>query len=239
MKKLILNLHLCVGLIAALFLISLSLSGAIIAFEGELNRTFHPELTNVKPIGQPLNWDVFRARVEEQSPGWKLIRSYFPDQPNRSAYVRLRSVATRRIRFIYVNHYTGAILGSTEDGSNWIIKIHDLHVNLLTGKVGNRIVTWSTFGLLILSLSGRLMVAAQGVSIPAGRVIATLQSRLALQRRLLVVSRNVRLRHLWLGSAISDRQASRSSEYSLGGEEHARARHIDRRHAGDRSRSAS
>jgi uncharacterized iron-regulated membrane protein len=154
LKKLILILHLCVGLMAALFLISLSLSGAIIAFEGELNRTFHPELTNVKPIGQPLNWDVFRARLEEQSPGWKLIRFYFPDQPDRSTYVRLRSVATHRIRHIYVNQYTGAVLGSTEDGSNWIIKIHDLHVNLLTGKVGNRIVTLSTFGLLLLSLSG-------------------------------------------------------------------------------------
>ncbi|HEV2484729.1 MAG TPA: PepSY-associated TM helix domain-containing protein [Terracidiphilus sp.] len=154
MKKLIINLHLYVGLVAALFLVMLSVSGAIIAFEDELNRAFHPELTNVKPMSQPLNWDVFRARVEMQSPGWKVIRFYFPDRPDRSTYIRLRSIATHRIRHIYVNQYTGAVLGSTEDGSNWIIKVHDLHVNLLTGKVGNRAVTWSTCGLLVLSLSG-------------------------------------------------------------------------------------
>jgi uncharacterized iron-regulated membrane protein len=154
MKKLIVNVHLYAGLIAALFLILLSVSGAIIAFEGELNHLFHPQLTNVTPTGQPLNWDAFRARVEEQSPGWKLIRFYFPDRPDRSTYVRLRNTFTHKIRHVYVNQYTGALLGSTEDGSNWLLKVHDLHVNLLSGKVGNQIVTWSTLCLLLLSLSG-------------------------------------------------------------------------------------
>lgn len=154
MKKFVLALHLYIGLVAAFFLLTISLSGAVIGFEGELNRTFHPKLTQVQMIGSPLNWDDFRTRVEQQSPGWKLIRFYFPDEPDRSTYVRLRNIKTKKIRHVYVNQYTGAILGSTEDGSNWIIKVHDLHVNFLSGKVGNRIVTWSTFGLLLLSLSG-------------------------------------------------------------------------------------
>jgi uncharacterized iron-regulated membrane protein len=92
--------------------------------------------------------------VEEQSPGWKLIRFYFPEQPDRSTYVRLRNTTTHKIRHVYADQYTGNVLGSTEDGSNWIIKVHDLHVNFLSGKVGNQIVTWSTLGLLVLSLSG-------------------------------------------------------------------------------------
>lgn len=154
MKKLLLNLHLYVGLAAAFFLICISVSGAIIAFEPELNHVFHPQLTDVTPTGQPLNWDVFRTRVEQQSPGWKLIRFYFPDQPDRSTYVRLRNITTHKIHHVYVNQYTGMVLGSTEDGSNWILKVHDLHVNFLAGKIGNQIVTWSTVGLLILSISG-------------------------------------------------------------------------------------
>ena len=157
MKKLLFTLHLYVGLTAAFFLICISLSGAMIAFEPELNRAFHPELTNVTPVAQPLNWDEFRTRVEQQSPGWKLIRFYFPDQPNWSTYVRLRNVATHKIRHVYVDQYTGKVLGSTEDGSNWIIKVHDLHVNFLSGKIGNQIVTWSTVGLLVLSLSGIIL----------------------------------------------------------------------------------
>jgi uncharacterized iron-regulated membrane protein len=154
MKRLILALHRYVGLTAAFFLISMSISGAIISFENELNRKFHPNLTNVTPAAQPLNWDVFRLRVEQQSPGWKLVRIYFPDQPDRSTYVRLRSTTTHKIHHVYVNQYIGAVLVSTEEGSNWILKVHDLHVNFLSGKVGNQIVTWSTCGLLLLSMSG-------------------------------------------------------------------------------------
>jgi len=157
MKRLTLNLHLYVGLVAAFFLILLSISGAIITFENQLNRAFHPQLTNVTPEGLPLDWDSVRDRVEQQAPDWKLIRFYFPDRPDRSTYVRLRSSKTHSIRHVYVNQYTGAILGSTEDGSNWILKVHDLHVNLMSGKIGNRIVAWSTFGLLLLSLSGMVL----------------------------------------------------------------------------------
>jgi uncharacterized iron-regulated membrane protein len=157
MKKLLLYLHLYTGLLAALFLICISVSGAVIAFEPELNRAFHPELTKVIPIGPPLNWDVFKARVEQQSPGWTLIRFYFPDRPDQSTYVRLRNTSTHKIHHVYVNQFTGVILGSTEDGSNWILKIHDLHVNFLSGKFGNQIVTWSTVCLLVLSLSGIIL----------------------------------------------------------------------------------
>jgi len=157
MKKLILNLHLFVGLAGAFFLIGISVSGALIAFEPELNHVFHRDLTDVTPAGSAMNLDDFRVRVEQQTPGWKLIRFYFPERPDRSLYVRLRNVTNHKIRHVYVDQYTGAVLGSTEDGSNWIIKVHDLHVNFLSGKVGNQIVTWSTAGLLILSVSGILL----------------------------------------------------------------------------------
>jgi uncharacterized iron-regulated membrane protein len=157
MKKLLLTLHLYIGLTAAFFLICVSLSGAIIAFEPELNHLFHPQLTEVAPTSPQLNWDDFRASVEKQTPGWKLIRFYFSDRPDRSTYVRLRNVTTHKIRHVYVNQYTGQVLGSTEDGSNWILKVHDLHVNFLSGKVGNQIVMWSTVCLLLLSLTGILL----------------------------------------------------------------------------------
>lgn len=154
MRKWLLYIHLYVGLVAAFFLICISISGAVIAFEPELNRAFHPELTKVAPAGQALNWDDFRTKVDAQSPGWKLIRFYFPEQPDQATYVRLRNGSTHKVRHVYVNQYTGTVLGSTEDGSNWIIKVHDLHVNFLSGKVGNQIVTWSTVGLLLLSITG-------------------------------------------------------------------------------------
>ncbi len=154
MKRLLLLMHLYLGLTSALFLIAISLSGAVIAFEPELNRLAHPNLTTVEPAGGPVDWDRTRALVERQAPGWKVIRFYFPARPGDSTYLRLRSTATHRIRHIYANQYTGKILGSTEDGSNWIIKVHDLHVNLLSGKIGNMLVTAATLMLGVLSITG-------------------------------------------------------------------------------------
>lgn len=161
MKRLIFNLHLIIGLFSAIILLALSLSGTVIAFEPELNRIMHPELTNVTVTGPRLNWDVVKQRVEEQAPGWKLIRFYFPDAPNYSTGVRLRSVKTHRIRQIYVNQYTGQILGSTEDGPDLLIRIHDLHVNFLTGNTtghpGNIAVIAGTWSLLVLSITGLIL----------------------------------------------------------------------------------
>ena len=154
MKKLLLYLHLWIGLAAALFLIVVSISGAVIAFEPELNRAFHPELTRVTPTSKALDWDTLRARVEAQTPKWKVIRFYFPERPDLSTYLRLRNASTHKIRHIYANQYTGEVLGSTEDGSDWILKVHDLHVNFLSGKIGNQVVTWSTGALLLLSVTG-------------------------------------------------------------------------------------
>ncbi len=157
MKKLFLLAHLYLGLAEALFLLAISLSGAAIAFEPELNRLAHPQLTTVHPTGTVVNWDNVRSKVEEQLPGWKVIRFYFPDDPNESTYLRLRSVANHHIRHIYVNQYTGQVLGSTEDGSNWILKVHDLHVNFLSGKLGNAIVTIACYNLAALSITGMLI----------------------------------------------------------------------------------
>ena len=157
MKRLLLLTHLYLGLFSALFLIAISLSGAVIAFEPELNQLVHPQLTTVDPVTGPIDWDQTRALVEREAPGWKVIRFYFPARPQDSTYLRLRSTATHRIRHVYVNQYTGQILGSTEDGSNWIIKVHDLHVNLLSGKVGNTLVTAATLMLGALSITGMVL----------------------------------------------------------------------------------
>lgn len=147
-----------VGLAAAVFLVLLSLSGTIIAFEPELNRTLHPELTKVTVAGPVMDWDVVKASVEQQLPGWKLTRFYFPDRPEWSTYSRIRNTKTKAVRQIYVDQYTGKVLGSTEDGPDLLIRIHDLHVNLLTGKTkskpGSLVVMAATWALLFLSISG-------------------------------------------------------------------------------------
>lgn len=157
MKKAILNIHLYIGLVAALFLILLSVSGSVIAFENEINRHLNPHMLTVRPERQRLSWDVLRSRIEQQEPGWKLIRLYLPQRPQDSLYVRLRSVNNRSIKHFYVNQYTGEVLGSTDDGNRFTWIMHDVHVKLVTFPDGNQIVVIATICLLVLSVSGLIL----------------------------------------------------------------------------------
>ena len=172
MKKLLLYLHLYIGLMAALFLIAISVSGAIIAFEPELNRAFHPELTNVTPVGAPLNWDAFRARVEQQTPGWKLIRFYFPERPDLSTYVRLRNATTHKIRHVYVNQYrlAGAEAGNggrqqlDPEGTRSARKL-----SLRQGRQPDRDVEHGGSAVAVADRDRAVVAAASGLSAFIGR----------------------------------------------------------------------
>jgi uncharacterized iron-regulated membrane protein len=157
MRDLLLKLHLYIGLAASVFLILLGISGAVIAFEDDLNRTLNPEMLRVQPSGERLSWDAIQERVEQQEPGWKVVRYYFPQHATDSLYIRLRSLHTKQIKHMYVNQYTGAVLGDAGVGNRFTLFMHDLHVNLARGKAGSKIVVVSTVALLLLSITGILL----------------------------------------------------------------------------------
>ncbi len=157
MKDLLLKVHLWLGIGACLFLVLLSVSGAVIAFEDDLNRTLNAPMLTVKPAGEHLSWDVLRQGIEQQQPGWKVVRYYFPQTPEQSLYLRLRSVRGNKIRQIYANQYTGAVLGDAAVGNRFTLFMHELHVNLASGIWGSRIVVASTSILLLLAISGIIL----------------------------------------------------------------------------------
>ncbi|MDQ2948025.1 MAG: PepSY domain-containing protein [Acidobacteriota bacterium] len=155
MKKLLLNLHFYIGLAACAFLAILGFTGAVLAFENEFNREINPRLLKVQPRGPVLSWEVVRQKVQLQEPAWRIQRIYMPANDDDSTYVRLVSRANGRTTDeIYVDQYSGEVLGQKLQGNQLIWKIHDLHVTLTAGNIGSRFVAWSAAGLLCLSLSG-------------------------------------------------------------------------------------
>jgi uncharacterized iron-regulated membrane protein len=154
MRKLLLRTHLYVGVAACLFLVILGLTGAVIAFENELNRSINPWLLRVQPRSTQLAWETIRRTVEQQQPQWRVQRIYMPATDSDSTYVRLVSRADGKTREIYVDQYTGETLGRKELANQLIWKIHDIHVTLSMGNAGGRLVVAASIGLLALSLSG-------------------------------------------------------------------------------------
>jgi uncharacterized iron-regulated membrane protein len=54
-RTLILTVHLFIALIAGAFMVILGVTGSIMEFEPELDRSLHPELSNIMPGRQALS----------------------------------------------------------------------------------------------------------------------------------------------------------------------------------------
>ena len=154
MKRTFLFAHRLTGLCAAAFLIALGLIGSVIAFENDRNPTLNPQILRVTPRGQPLAWEVIRRGVEAQEQQWRVQRIYTPAAESDPTYVRLISRSSAVTREIYVDQYSGRILGRKELANQLIWKIHELHINLGAGVAESQFVFGASIALLLLAVSG-------------------------------------------------------------------------------------
>jgi len=70
-RKVILNLHLCAGLIAAVFLLLLGLSGSVLVFENQIDRAINGKLSWVPPDSHNLSLADLKASLERGYPGYR------------------------------------------------------------------------------------------------------------------------------------------------------------------------
>ena len=155
MRRLIFNLHLYVGLAAAAFLVVAGVTGSFLAFENDYDRWLHPSLWSVTAATAPLPEqklvDAVAAQFAPQDSAVRVeqIALYGP----RTAQVFVLSTGRR----IFVNPYSGEILGMRDRPSRvemFVVGVHQLHVQLLAGNAGRRIVDIATMTILFLVPTG-------------------------------------------------------------------------------------
>ena len=150
-RRLVFNLHLYIALAAAAFVIVLGMTGAIMAFETELDRLFHSKLAYVAPQGPTLTLEELGAAVSRAFPGEPIVGYGLATSPDLSSQV------ARRGRQVYVNQHTGEILGVRPGGMDWLGRIHQLHLRLLLrtpADPGKKIMSWAGVAIVFLALSG-------------------------------------------------------------------------------------
>lgn len=148
MRRVILNLHLLVALSAGTFMVILGVTGSIIEFEPELDRLFHPHLSFVIPGSRILSLSEMGDAVSQRF-GRESVVAYLPSLSPGLSY---QVVLPRGI--VYVNQYTGEILGLRERGQTFLGFMRALHVRLAIGKVGRNIVRWSGAAMVFSLVSG-------------------------------------------------------------------------------------
>src|SRR5689334_15821455 len=149
MRRVVLQLHLVVALAAGVFLAVFGITGSIMAFEPELDHLLHARMAYVTPRGAPKTLAELGAAAA--APGERVTGYLMSVAPNLSWQVLLRG------RVVFVDQYTGAVLGARSPGPDLLARIHQLHLRLLIqnrGDTGKAIMTWAGAALLLLLLSG-------------------------------------------------------------------------------------
>jgi len=151
MRKILFTLHLYLALIVGIFVAILGITGGIMAFEPEIDHLLHAKLNYVTPQSRALSLAELGDAVSKAFPGERIGGFSLSSSPNLSAQVALRK------GLVYVNPYTGEILGMREGGMDFLAYVHQLHLRLLIrnrADSGKTIVSWVGVAMLYLLLSG-------------------------------------------------------------------------------------
>ena len=161
LRKVILKVHLYLGLTAALFLTVLGVTGSIMAFEGDIDHWVHPHDWYVAPRNQRLSEAGLISEVERRVSPARVSMIQIAPQGNLAQGLQLsdRSLVT-------VNPYDGSIL-SRATGPNRTQKllgeIHQLHLRLAPQprgpwvKIGKQIISWAGLLLCLLVPTGLIL----------------------------------------------------------------------------------
>lgn len=154
MRNTLMVLHRWTALAVSLLLIGTAASGAVIVFEGAIDRATHPALWHATPIGPTLPIDTIVARVETKFPDSKVVALNPTPVPDRAWTMNAGPIT------VFVNPYTGEINGTRtqkEAQSTLSRRMHVFHVEFLAGKVGREIVGVLTAIALFLVVTGVIL----------------------------------------------------------------------------------
>src|SRR5262249_57721077 len=91
MRKLLLQLHLIVALVAGVFLTVFGVTGSIMAFEPELDHLLHARVAYVRPNGTPKTLAELGAAASAALGGQRPTGYLLPGAPNLSCQVLFRA----------------------------------------------------------------------------------------------------------------------------------------------------
>ncbi len=148
--------HFYAGLMVIPFMILLAVTGGAYLFKDELNRVFYARYLVVEPQAQaPLSPDDIKARALAVLPG--TATSYLPpNAADASAVVTIKGETGKQR--VYLNPYSGDVLGILQDGgaarSPIMLLIRKIHSLDYFGWIANRVIELVAGWSIVLVVSG-------------------------------------------------------------------------------------
>ena len=139
-------------MIAGAVLILIAGTGCILAFEGEIDRLLNRNLMTVSPGTRTLPLADLADQVRKSYPKARVASFALPMKPDQACVATIS-----RGRNVFVDPYTGKVLGDRTPGGSFVTKVRQLHAKLLLGYVGEQIVGYSSLVLVLISITGLIL----------------------------------------------------------------------------------
>lgn len=145
--------HFYAGLFVIPFMVILSITGIIYLFKPQLDVAMYHQQMFVQPADAVMSYTQQVAVVEQTYPDVKVIKFTPSVASNRSAEVTI-TTKDKQTLAIFVNPYTGKILGERDENNNLQAIARKIHGELMIGKLGDYLVELASCWGLVLLISG-------------------------------------------------------------------------------------
>lgn len=150
MKRIFGKIHLIIGFVAGIIFFIVATTGCLTSFEEEIRSSFYDDLFKVKKITRtPINIDEIRSLVIKSNPKDDIRGFRVWKDKQRSVEIFLD-----KRKSIFVDQYSGKVLGSLVKSDDFFGKVLRLHKNLFLDEVGEWVIRISALLFFIMIISG-------------------------------------------------------------------------------------
>jgi uncharacterized iron-regulated membrane protein len=145
--------HFAAGLLACPLVAIVALTGALYAFQPEIDRWANAEHLVVEPAGPRRSMDELVAIAK---PRCEIGSAWIPGPRDRSVTLYCRGTE----RGVFVDPYRGTVLGTTDHPSvttRFFTVVFELHWELMLGDRGRLVIEWATSWTILLLVSGVIL----------------------------------------------------------------------------------
>jgi uncharacterized iron-regulated membrane protein len=161
-RTIVYYVHLSLGLSAGGLIALIGLTGSAIAFGPELDRWLNPHLLTVVPHGEPIPVEAALMAARQAYPARHPLLITVPESPDEPYLIKMHAEADQEFfhqLLVYVNPYTGELLGARARIGHVIGFLERVHIHLLigprlAGRAGWYLVGAAGLLLVLLCLTG-------------------------------------------------------------------------------------
>ena len=158
LKRALFQIHLWTGMLTGLLMLIFGLTGSLLVFYPELDDALNERLTHVAPRRERASLQTALEAAARAHPELRAQSLSLPTSADRTIVVQMRARGgpggPPAGLSVYVDPYTGTVVGERNRNDSWLWQIRLLHSNLLMGRTGRFIVGICGLLLALLCATG-------------------------------------------------------------------------------------